>query len=250
MASFDQTPDRPEPFGYKIFWFALKAPDAAAVLDALGLGEGTPANWSSGLAAVYGQPSAAERWLFVSPPVDGWRLAISTSWPYPTVMARPDIGTRFDAFFAGLMARFDDVQFFGSHRVTGFVTWARALNGKAVRKFAYADGQVLINFGDQTPEEHELGLVDLSGLGPHEAGDAIFRAAGEEEEAEERLLAEGLSLEEARARLDEAGRSPFPGEEDVVDLAALWSIDPTKLADRDHEPALGLAARLPNDWRP
>jgi hypothetical protein len=43
------------------------------------------------------------------------------------------------------MKRFDDVQFFGSYRVSDFVTWARALNGKSVRIFAYADSEVLAN---------------------------------------------------------------------------------------------------------
>lgn len=35
MPSFDQTPDEPEPFGYKISWFALKTSDPAAVLEAI-----------------------------------------------------------------------------------------------------------------------------------------------------------------------------------------------------------------------
>jgi hypothetical protein len=35
MPSFDQTPSRPEPFAYKVNWFAVKASDPASVLDAL-----------------------------------------------------------------------------------------------------------------------------------------------------------------------------------------------------------------------
>lgn len=44
MPSFDQTPDEPEPFGFKVSWFAVKASDPASVLDAFELREATPAN--------------------------------------------------------------------------------------------------------------------------------------------------------------------------------------------------------------
>ena len=43
MPKFAQTPDKPEPFGYKVSWFAVKASDPALVLDALAFGEGTQA---------------------------------------------------------------------------------------------------------------------------------------------------------------------------------------------------------------
>ena len=56
------------------------------------------------------------------------------------------------------MQRFDDVQFFGSHRGVDFVAWARALNGKPVRIFAFAD-EVMANFGKQTPEEAKLAFA-------------------------------------------------------------------------------------------
>jgi hypothetical protein len=76
MRAFDQTPDGPQSFGYKVNWFALKTSDAAAVLETLELGETTPANWESGLAAVYGD----DPWVFVSPPIRGWILAV---WSAP-----------------------------------------------------------------------------------------------------------------------------------------------------------------------
>ena len=249
MPSFDQTPDQPEAFGYKISWFALKASDPASVIDALEFGEAMRTNWASGLAAVYGNSGSDDRWVFVSPPVDGWILAISRGWPHPTAETHREIGARFDVLLSRLMKRFDDVQFFGSYRVSDFAAWARALNGEPARIFAYADGQVLMNFGDQTSEEAKLRLVDLTGLSPSDAGDEIFRVAEEQNEEEERLLADGLSRTEAVARVRQNGRQVFPEEEGVADLAALWSIDPTKLEEQDHPVGLGLAARLPNDLR-
>jgi hypothetical protein len=135
MPSFDQTPDRPQPFGFKVNWFALKASDPGSVLDAFEIGEATPRNWASGLAAAYSHdaPRGDDRWIFVSPPVNRWILAVSTSLPYPTIETHHNIGGKFDALFARSMMRFDDVQFFGSHRGVGFVAWARALKGKPIR---------------------------------------------------------------------------------------------------------------------
>jgi hypothetical protein len=109
MPSFDQTPDEPEPFGFKILWFAVKASDPASVLDALEFGESTPANWASGLAAAYGRSHKDDPWVFISPPVGGWVLVVSFSLPYPTIETHHDIGQRFDIVFSRLMKRFDDV---------------------------------------------------------------------------------------------------------------------------------------------
>jgi hypothetical protein len=245
MPSFDQTPDEPEPFGFKVSWFAVKASDPTSVLDALQFGEATPANWATGLGAAYGRSHKDDPWVFISPPVNGWVLVVSFSLPYPTIETHHDIGKRFDVFFSRLMKRFDDVQFFGSYRVVGFVAWARALKGKPVRIFAFGD-DVWANVGEQTPEEAKLGFANLTGLSPSDAGDYIFKMAEEEGAEENALVAGGLSRREALARVRQYRRA-IPGEKDVVELAGLWSIDPTKPLNEDQPLSLGLAARLPED---
>jgi hypothetical protein len=246
MPSFNQMPDEPQSFGYKISWFALKASDPASVVDALELGGATPANWESGVAAAYKTSQEEDPWLFVSPPVNGWIMAVSCLLPYPTVEAHHDIGRKFDVLFSRLMTRFDDVQFFGSHRVADFVAWARALKGKPLRIFAYADGQVLANTGERTPEEAKLGFANLTGLSPTDAGDKIWEIADELDAEKSALVASGLSLREALARVRQSGRA-MPDETDVVELAALWSVDPTQLPDQGHQLGLGLAVRLPEN---
>lgn len=245
MPSFDQAPDEPEPFGFKVSWFAVKTSDPISVLDALEFGEATPANWTSGLAAAYGRSQRDDAWVFISPPVGGWVLVVSFSLPYPTIQTHHEIGKRFDVLFSRLMKRFDDVQFFGNYRVVGFVAWALALNGKPARIFALAD-EVMANFGEQTPEEMKLGFADLSGLSPSDAWEKIFRIAEEQDVQQNALVASGLSRREARARVRQSGRA-IPGEKDVVELAALWSIDPTQLPRLSEQPRLGLVARLPKD---
>jgi hypothetical protein len=248
MPSFNRTPDKPQPFGFKVTWLALRTSDPGAVVDALGLREATPANWESGLAAVY----ASERddaWVFVSPPIGGWVLAVSWLLPYPTVQSHDDAGRKFDGLFSRLMKRFDDVQFYGSHRVVDFVTWARALNGKPVRIFSWtgSEGAVLENIGEQTPEEAKLGMANLTGLSPADAGDEIFRLAEQQSVEQDALVATGFSLREALARVRQNSGSAFPNETDVVELAGLWSIDPLRLSEHDHPLSLGLAARLPEN---
>lgn len=255
--SFNQTPDFPQSFGYKVSWFAVKAADPAAVLDALEIRDATPSNWESGLAAVYSRDSdESDAWIFISPPISGWVLAISTWWAYPVAADAESqseyqhgIGRRFDALFSRLMKRFDDVQFFGSHRVVDFVAWARGVKGKPIRIFAWSgsDGEVLANFGEQTPEEVKLGFLNLSGLSPPDARDKISAVAEEQSAEEDALVASGLSLKEALAKRREKGRSAFPGEEDVTDLAELWSIDPSRFERQSHSTSLGLAARLPKN---
>jgi hypothetical protein len=253
MPAFNPTPDVPGPFGFKVSWFAVKASDAASVLDALEFGEVTPANWASGLAAAYGNPQSSDCWVFVSPPVGDWVLTVGSSLPCPVTIEGQynETGRKFDILFSRLMQRFDDVQFFGSHRVYDLATWARALNGKPMRSFAWlgSDGAVLANNGEQTPEEARLGFANLTGLSPSDAADRIFQLVGEQEAQENALVASGLSGREARAQVRQSCRSPFPDEIDVVELAALWSIDPSRLSEQDHPPGSGLAARLPEDLK-
>lgn len=249
MPDFVRTPDPPEGFGFKTSWFAVRAFEPAPVLDALEFGEGIPANWSSGLAATYGRPQDSEAWMFLSPPIGGWVLVVSSSLPYPTNETHHDIGKKFDLLFSRLMSRFEDVQFFGSHRVVEFAAWARALRGKPLRIFAWtgSEGTVLVNTGEQTAEEAKLGFTDLSGLSPSDAGEKIFAIADEQQDALDALVASGLSRRDARARVAQNGRSAFPRETDVVDLAGLWSINPLEIQDQDDPSALGLAVRLPKD---
>jgi len=213
----------------------VRAADPATVLNALELEPGTPANWSSGLAAMYAR--GEDQWVFVSPPVSGWVMAVSTSWPYPTAETHHDIGKKFDLLFSRLMKRFDDVQFFGSHRVVDFAAWARAVDGKPIRLFGWSgcNGEVFMNSGSQTPEEAKLGLVDLSGLSLQDSTDAIFKAAEEDGEKEDAG--------------EESTRRAFPNEDVVVELAGLWSIDPSMLHEQDVPPGVGLTARLPNALR-
>ena len=75
------------------------------------------------------------------------------------------------------------------------------------------------------------------------------RIAEENSAEEDKLVASGLSRREALRKVRQNGRGGFPHETDVVDLAALWSLDPTVLDNQDHPLDLGLAARLPENLK-
>lgn len=221
MPSFDLTPDRPEAFGYKVNWFAVRASDPASVANALGIGPGVPANWASGMAAAYGRLSATDKrsWIFLSSPVKGWVFVVGSSLPYP-VMHTADrhggIGQKFDTVLSRLTRNFLEVQFFGSYRVVGFVAWARAQKDKPTRVFAFGDGDVYANIGNQTQEEASLHFLNLSGLSPRAASERLFSVDGK-----------------------------LPSETDVLRLAALWSLDPAQLPEVDTPLSLGLVVELP-----
>lgn len=220
---FDQTPDTPEDFAYKVNWFAVRTSDPVAVANALSLGEGWRANWASGIAAAYGNSPGGDKraWIFVSPAVKGWVFVVGYRLPYP-VMHTEDrhrgIGGKFDLLLGKLSSRFSEVQFFGSYRVVDFVAWAKMIQGKEARIFAYADGQVLANVGSQTREEARLRFVNLSGLSPGDASARIFSV------------------------------NQLPSEEDVTKIAAAWSIDPSRLSEVGESPGVGMLYELPKAW--
>ena len=100
-----------------------------------------------------------------------------------------------------LAARFPQVQYFASHRGSASCCWARYEAGRCVRAYCCEDGAVTWDAGALTPEEQALGF-DAFALPDGEAG--------------------------ARR----------PEEEDVLDIAAAWGIDP-RFGEKTYPPAAG-----------
>ena len=227
---FDETPDQAIDFAYKVNWFAIASNDSSLVIEALQAKSYQVANWESGLGVAI--PSLNKRdkrnWIFVSPPLEGWVLVVGTGLPYP-VMHTEDrhdgIGQQFDKLAQRLAQKFDDVQFFGSYRVVGFIAWARFLKGEMVRVFSFGEG-LYANLGKQTPEEVLLKLPCLDGLNLSEAEDKIFTFIGEDEDEDS---------PENGVFLDETG---------VIEMAELWSINPLNNSFTEGQPATGFVFEL------
>jgi hypothetical protein len=188
--------------------------------------------------------------VFVSPPIGGWVFVVGSDLPLPDlrdVTARQGgaIDPRFEQLFGALSKAFPEVQFFASYRVVGLDGWARARGGRVERIFLIADGEVYANAGVQSVEERRLKFLDLSGLSPARAGEAIFANAEQRNTQEEQLVAKGMDPKEARHQLAQAQRDPIPDEDDTMAIAGAWSIDPNSLEDRKLPPSVGLVGELP-----
>jgi hypothetical protein len=103
----------------------------------------------------------------------------------------------FLPFLEGLSERFDEVQYFGTHRVVNYHAWAKAVDGRVVRAYGWLGerGEVLLDVGPKTVEEEAL----------------AFRFV-------DRTTAEG----------DWEDRET-PDEEDVMRIAGRWSINPQEV---------------------
>lgn len=230
----DQTPDHPVSFGFKTNWFAVRTGDAARVIATLGLTESQPANWNSGLTVLSERRLKPDekKYVFVSPSVRGWVLVTSNALPYPEGRegeARKKFNKNFEHLFTALSEVFSEVHFFGSYRVVDFVAWARSRDGRIERIAALAEGEVIANFVNLTPEERSLGLLDVSGLSLEQAALAM-RAAYEHPRSEHRYL--------------------IPDEETPLLIAEAWGgINPDKLDEADLPDGVGILAVLPAHLR-
>jgi hypothetical protein len=196
--------DQPVPFGPNMAWLALETSDTEAVAAALGLREPRTATWAEGIDAAY-QSS-----VFVTPPLADWSLAVGAA------LFPPD---RADTFVKPLLERlsrqFGDAQYFCTHRDVELNLWARARQGRLIRGYGWLGekGLILWDEGAPTKEERDLGFQFLDG-----------RSASVEQAPNNNVT--------------------LPDESGVMQLADLWSIDPTTLDGQFKEPLMGLLGNV------
>ncbi len=201
--------NRPVSFGYKCAWLAVNDSDVEKVIAALDLVVLRRATWKEGLAAAY------EGYVFVSPPVSNWILAVSTLIPGPGVVpGDEDTMTPTVAIVSQRLQTI--VQCFHTNREIERHAWAWAESGKLKRSYAYCghSGTTLVNRGAPTKEELELG----------------FRFF--DENSPEAQLAEYWERHDLR----------YPDEENVLQLAGKWSLDPRSLDQISQPTDLGWLA--------
>jgi hypothetical protein len=134
-------------FGHKQAWLAVRGASVTAVRDALGLRDLGPVAWREGVDLAYLTDNRA----ILTPPLTGtggaaWIL-VAGRWLLTS-----------DVDIAGLSKALEtEVQSFSTYRVGEVHSWARAIDGVAVRTFAYAGQTVTRWQGDPDPAE---GLPD------------------------------------------------------------------------------------------
>ncbi|MCI9336815.1 MAG: hypothetical protein HFH93_04600 [Lachnospiraceae bacterium] len=127
--------------------------------------------------------------VFVSPVISGYILVIGYEGN--------QIGTLPEdpRELCELGKLFPQVQYYASHRVAEYAAWAKFEEGELIRAYAWCgdQGEVLINEGIVTPQEEQIGMGNP--------------------------LADPLGT-------DDWDAFDVPDEESVVELAALWGVDP------------------------
>ncbi len=201
-------PDLPISFGRKNHWIAAPTESSAAVATVLGLCDVEACNWHSGFVAAYAYPNDR---VFVTPPLNGWVLAVGTGLPDPS---DPALLPAWRALLARASQLFGQAYFFASHRGSSYSAWARYRNGNEERLFAFADETI-----------HNVGLP-----------------SAEEQEIIARLPDPSLAENDPDYRERDDFRPP--DEADVFRLASAWSIDPSTLEDEGLGPSAGLTGRL------
>ncbi len=209
------TADRPHGFGYKMAWVAVKTRDTAKLINVLQLSDARSADWSTGIAAVYSERVGLDR-VFVTPPIDGWSHVVGLSLPHPMSDAFQD---RCAPFLTNLSREFGSVNYYASFPELEYFAWAYLRNGELKRGFACSSEGVLWNRGRVLADERSVGLEWLN-----------IRAVADDESA---------------------GTNHQLREQQVLELARRWSLDPTHLEARDDlEASVGYLATAPTDWQP
>lgn len=170
-------PDTPIPFGVKMSWLVLKETDPKAVMNKLDCTNIKMCNWDSAFSCMHEMNQ-----VFVTPCFDKYILVLNYDLPLENKELLQEIANKFE-----------EVQFFSTHRVVDLSCWVKFINGKLVRSFYYVgdQGEIYWNEGVLTKEEQEIGLSLLS---------------FELEEYDEKII--------------------YPSEDVVNELAAKWSVDP------------------------
>ncbi|MFO1093965.1 MAG: hypothetical protein U0992_11735 [Planctomycetaceae bacterium] len=194
LKEIDTTPDKPVAFGYKMSWLAVRASEPSEVIASLTIDKVQPANWATGVDAAY------DGHTFISPSIDGWVFVLSHRLPE---LGHEPAVEKWTSIMRRLSTTHGEAQYFGTHRVSGFVAWSRWRSGSEERAFAYGD-ETLVDRGSRTPGEIELNHDYFDSNSPEAKDDAYW---------------ERTDLE-------------HPDEEHVMEVAGKWSINPQSLEAR------------------
>lgn len=204
-STVDKTvPDSAVGFGYKCMWFAVKTDNKIRFAEILKLKNVSECNWQVGIDKAYNGS------VFITPPIDGWTLACG--WGLPHGDSKESID-EVKVFLQTLSKEFGEAQFFCTHRITEYHCWIKAVNGQIERVYSYLgeSGENIVIEGQPTEFERNLKLANT------------------------------FSDEAKNDKYFERKDIVWADEELLMQVAEHWSIDPTKLDERqDVEPSLGL----------
>lgn len=157
-------------FGYKCAWLAVRASDPRAVTSGLGITDLTSVSWTAGVEAAY---AANDRFVFVTPSIDGWVLVAGVSLFGLAGSLKTDTAKLPDEIRRLSAKLSTEIQYFATHRVSDAHQWVSADKGVLLRAFSTGDGDVDFDLGAQTPAEKQV-AADSARVDE----DSVLRIAG------------------------------------------------------------------------
>lgn len=204
------------PFGYKTAWWAFESADPQDVMARLGVRDPRQVPWSewgSSWPEYHDGRDAA-----VTPVIDGWVLVECRALFAQVFENRTEddqVSERALQFLGEVAALSGAlggaVQVFASNRFYGHYAFILAEGGRLRRAYAETDG-LCYDIGDPTAAENELGLVFNS-------------------------VYQGFVVNATAGRLPQ-GTEGSVSEDEILEIAERWSVNPRQLAER----------HLPRGW--
>ncbi len=188
--------DEPVDFAFKIWWIAVKTNDKNEIAKILELKDIQACNWESGIENAY------DDMVFITPQIGEWTIAVGRGLLPGDSKESIE---KLEIILNKLSSKFGEAQFFGSHRIVDFYNWMKSTNGKIDRIYSYSGyyGENIKIYGEPTEVEKNLKL---------------YNSFLEEANTDEYLEQEDLV---------------YPGEDLFLEIAESWSINPSKLSERD-----------------
>jgi hypothetical protein len=141
---------------FDLSWLAVRKAHPEAITTALDLSDPQSVTWRQGLNAVIGDfwdfdahPSAFLSRVYITPEVDGWRLAIG-GWLGGTDRKQP--GGDVAGYCRRLSREFGEAHAFTTQGRMDWYSWCLARSGTIVRLFLWAE-TTLADEGTPTPVE-------------------------------------------------------------------------------------------------
>ena len=160
---------------------------------------------------VEGTIRAYEGEIFVTPKLGKWILLHGMGLPTPDY----ELGrTKCVELLNHISKKYGKAYLFGNHRVSSVAFWSKSSNGELERLYVVADGTGE-TFGNPSKLEKEWNLIDLS-----------KEADTPNEEDWDKLL--------------------YPGEDEVIEMAKYWSINPLKISQYQNVEGKGIIGRMNN----
>lgn len=203
------SPDLPVPFGFKCCWFVVKSDNLEKVLQSLNLSNTQANNWFHGIENAY---RFHKKKVFISPPIKGWIYVVAAS-------SLPRIETEKGMSLLIQLSRdFGEAHYYGTLDSVDYYGWGKAIAGELIRGYAHCEGEELLDSGDQTEEEIQV--------------------------LNKRKEIWVKERDPSTGEVIKVLRKLGIGEEQVMELAGLWSINPQTLEDYK-ERGLGIIGELP-----